>query len=61
MFSRFSIQTRLSSVEAEEVLRRLVRPSGGLLTPDPPTLDTRPFEGTVEGGSFKFQGVISYL
>ncbi len=59
MFSRFSIQTRLSSVEAEEILRRLVRPNVSFFKPDPTTIDARPFVGRVGEGSFKFHRVIT--
>jgi len=59
MYSRFTIQTRLSPVEAERVLEGLVRPNVFLLEPDPPTPDLRPFVGRIDGGSFKFHRVIT--
>lgn len=59
MYSRFYIQTRLSAVEAEDAIERLVRPKIGFLEPDVPTLDVRPFAGTVENGAFKCQRVIT--
>lgn len=59
MYSRFTIQTRLSPVDAQRVLDGLVRPKVLFFNPDPPTPDLRPFVGTVEGGSFKFHRVIS--
>jgi len=59
MFSRFTIQTRLSSVEAEEVLRRMIRPRRAFRTPDSPAADSRPFEGRIENGSFTFRRVIT--
>ena len=52
----FSIETRLSSVEAEAVLSGLVRPPLPRFAPDPP--DARPFCGSVADGAFKFQPVI---
>lgn len=48
MYSRFSIQTRLSTIEAEDTLARLVDSRRG---------STKPFVGCVEGGSFKFHRV----
>jgi hypothetical protein len=59
MFSRFTIRTRLSPSEAEEVLWRMICPRRAFLDPEPPTVDTRPFEGRVEDGSFKCRRVIT--
>ena len=59
MFSRFSIQTRLSTVEAEAILGRLVRPRAGWFDLGHQTSDTRPFVGRIEHGSFKFSRVIT--
>lgn len=55
MYSRFSIETRLSSVDAEAVLNNLVRPPQPRFAADPP--DARPFTGSVADGAFKFQPV----
>jgi hypothetical protein len=59
MYSRFTIQTRLSVVEAERVLEGLVQPKRFFLDPDPATPDRRPFAGRIDGGAFKFQRVIT--
>jgi hypothetical protein len=59
MYSRFTIQTRLSVVEAERVLAELVRPKRFFLDPDPATPDLRPFVGRIDGGAFKCQRVIT--
>jgi hypothetical protein len=59
MYSRFTIQTRLSNVEAEAILEGLVRPPQSTFAPDPPSLDARPFAGAVDNGAFKFHRVIT--
>ena len=46
MYSRFRIQTQLSTVEAEDTLARLVDARRGSAA--------KPFVGRVEGGAFKF-------
>jgi len=46
MYSRFRIQTRLSTVEAEDALARLVDARRGSAA--------KPFVGRVEGGAFTF-------
>ena len=48
MYSRFRIQTRLSTAEAEETLAGLVGSRGD-------GLPTKPFVGRVEGGAFTFR------
>jgi hypothetical protein len=65
MYSRLSIQTRVTVIEAEEVLRRLVRPQ--TLARHPPDPDRAtvggadpPFVGWVEGHRFKFHRIIPY-
>src|SRR5262245_49870734 len=45
MYSRFKIQTRLSTVEAERILDQLVDSRNDRIT-------TRPFVGRVENGAF---------
>ena len=52
MYSRFNVQTRLSIVEAEGTLSRLVDEPGGILA-------SRPFAGRIENGTFKFHRIIT--
>jgi hypothetical protein len=51
MYSRFSIQTRLSTIEAEETLARLIA------SRRPDASPTKPFVGRIESGTFKFHRV----
>jgi hypothetical protein len=51
MYSRFSLQTRFSTADAEDVLFRLVDVRDDSLT-------TKPFVGRLEDGRFKFRRII---
>ena len=60
MYSRLVIQTRVTSGEAEEILRKLVRPKLSFFHElNIPVDSGPPFVGWVEGNRFKFVRVIT--
>jgi hypothetical protein len=60
MYSRLVIQTRVTSGEAEEILRKLVRPKLSFFQElDIPVDSGPPFVGWVEGNRFKFVRAIT--